>query len=176
MLRHIFGANTGEAAEALRRKREIVEAMITGRRLPQSVAEGWDQVSHGGLDGMESRRLKQAKIDGRTRDNASVGQIKALIAQTNPDIFGNGPASSNLPMTNAAVEVSPGRASKAGWSLETANRSGNDPSQFGTTGGAMFWRNDRLPNPEAYPKAAGEQPRNMSTSAQARFFRGKIPF
>lgn len=102
----IFGGNTNETPESLKRKREMIEAMIMGQRTPQNWGEGAGALLKGIAAGVERGRLNKAEQAGQSTSNDLKSRlVKMLIGDTNPDIFGGQSTSGNIPMTGAAGEL-----------------------------------------------------------------------
>lgn len=104
MVGFLFGGNTGETPESLKRKRELIEELMVGQRTPQNWGEGWGAVMKGIATGIGRRRLDKAEAAGRQTATSTMDKIKGLITGTNPDIFG-GSSAGNIPMSGAASEV-----------------------------------------------------------------------
>lgn len=105
MVGYIFGGNTGETPESIRRKREAIAEMLTGQRTPQNWGEGWGAVLKGIGGRIQQNRLDKAEASGRA---GIADKIKSLITGTNPDIFGanaNGNLSGNIPMSEGGNQV-----------------------------------------------------------------------
>lgn len=105
MVGFLFGGNTGETPESLRRKRELIEELMVGQRTPQNWGEGWGAVMKGIATGIGRRRLDKAEAAGRQTATSTMDKIKGLITGTNPDIFG-GSSAGNIPMSGGSSEIS----------------------------------------------------------------------
>lgn len=122
MVGFIFGGNTNETPESLKRKREIIEAMITGQRTPQNWGEGWGAVMKGIATGIEKRRLNKAEQAGQAGAssvyNDIIGKITGGMPLSGASDSGSG---GNIPMSDAgaeAAQTSPGGS--------TPDMTGND--------------------------------------------------
>lgn len=73
-----FQIPPGTTPEVLQRKREMISAMVNGKRVPQYAGEGWAQLASGALGGLLGKRL----LDEQRALNE---QTKAMELQTGAD-------------------------------------------------------------------------------------------
>ncbi len=109
MAGYIFGGNTGETPESLKRRREAIEAMIMGQRTPQNWGEGWGAVMKGIAAGVERGRIDKAERAGQESASAAFNPILEAFnsrmgaggfpAAPNP---GNSTTMATMPATDTA--------------------------------------------------------------------------
>lgn len=105
----IFGGETGETPESIKRKREIAEALMAYNQ-PKNAGEGIGAVARGLAAGITNMRANRAEKAGKSAATEALAKL-----------FGGGAASAtapgstpgNIPMTSAANEVSAGAPNPA---------------------------------------------------------------
>ena len=111
MVSFIFGGNTNETPESLKRKREMIEAMIAGQRPPQNWGEGWGAVMKGIASGVLRKRADTAEAAGRQSGDSVYNKITSMLTGGSPATGGTsglpagGATAGNIPMTGAAGEL-----------------------------------------------------------------------
>jgi hypothetical protein len=103
MVGFIFGGNTGETPESLKRKRELIERMMLGERTPQNWGEGWGAVLKGIGSRIEQNRLDKAEAEGRQAGDATFDKIKSWL--TGESIPSTSYPSGNIPMSEGGNQV-----------------------------------------------------------------------
>lgn len=88
----IFGGDTGETPDSIKRKRALAYALIQAQNTPRNVGEGIDALGKGLVAGILGRRADKAETAGVAKSNSA---FDALI---------NG-SSSTVPMSGAGGEV-----------------------------------------------------------------------
>jgi hypothetical protein len=102
MVGFIFGGNTGETPESLKRKREMIEQLLVGQRTPQNWGQGVGALMGGIAAGIEQRRLNKAEAAGRESGNSAFSKIfSGITGRVSPDQMPEG----QVPMTGAADEL-----------------------------------------------------------------------
>ncbi|MCP2134603.1 type III secretion system FlhB-like substrate exporter [Rhizobium sp. SLBN-94] len=100
----IFGAQTGETPESLKRKRSIAEALaVKTSSAPKNVGEGLNAVGNALI-----YRALMSKVDAGEAEGKKTAAIDAaaLMSGFGSPASSTAPASSGIPMTDAASEVS----------------------------------------------------------------------
>ncbi|WP_085032303.1 phage tail tip lysozyme [Ensifer aridi] len=198
----LFGGNTGETPESLKRKRELAMAIMGAHQAPKTVGEGLTALGAGIAAGVMNRRADKAETEGRGKAtdlfNRIIGQAPNVSA---PGAAGSASATapaSAPPVNMAGNDVYSGfmdtvdnsitnpfglaaiaatGQAESRFSPTNANRTWSDPSetgQAGTAGGIMSWRGPRLANLQAYAASKGEQG-NGSPQTQAEFLLQEDP-
>lgn len=201
----LFGGNTGETPETLKRKRELAMAIMGAQGAPKTVGEGLTALGAGITAGIVNRRADKAENAGRAEADALFnsgmrGQLAAKISGSTPSVTpagGQGSVASG-PVTTSGDVYSPfmdtvktgisnpyGLAAVAAtanaesrFSPKNANRAWSDPSESGkagTAGGIMSWRDDRLNNLYAFAGQKGEKQGAISPTTQGEFFLQENP-
>lgn len=106
MVQYIYGGNTGETPESLKRRREAIEALIMGQQTPKNWGEGWGAVMKGVAAGIEKGRIGKAERAGRQSGDSVFNKIfSGITGGASPEQLGGQSAAGNLPMSGAAGEV-----------------------------------------------------------------------
>lgn len=106
MVQYIYGGNTGETPESLKRRREAIEALIMGQQTPKNWGEGWGAVMRGIASGVEKSRIGKAERAGRESGDSVFNKIfSGITGGASPEQLGGQSAAGNLPMSGAAGEV-----------------------------------------------------------------------
>ncbi|WP_245424321.1 phage tail tip lysozyme [Sinorhizobium sp. BJ1] len=201
----LFGGNTNETPESIKRKRELAMAIMGASGAPRNVGEGLNALGSGIVAGVMNRRADKAEGAGRS---AASDLFKRIMGQTpnasassmlspgvkpsagtasagDVNMSGNDIYSSFMDTVDNSISNPFGLAAVAatgkaesGFSPGNANRAWSDPSQSGqagTAGGIMSWRADRLENLYKYAATKGEKPGAISPQTQAEFFLQEDP-
>ncbi|AWM23447.1 phage tail tip lysozyme [Sinorhizobium fredii] len=196
----LFGGNTNETPESIRRKRELAMAIIGASGSPRNIGEGLNALGSGIVAGVMNRRADKAEKTGRSAAtdlfNRIVGQapnvsasnmlspgVKPAVAgdvnMTGNEVYSGFMDTVDNTITNPfglAAVAATGKA-ESGFSPDNANRTWSDPSQSGdpgTAGGVMSWRGPRLSALQAFAANKGEQG-NGSPQTQAEFLLQEDP-
>lgn len=106
MVQYIYGGNTGETPESLKRRREAIEALIMGQQTPKNWGEGWGAVMKGVAAGIEKGRIGKAERAGRQSGDSVFNKIfSGITGGASPEQLGGQSAAGNLPMSGAGGEV-----------------------------------------------------------------------
>ncbi|MEY9328239.1 phage tail tip lysozyme [Sinorhizobium fredii] len=200
----LFGGDTGETPDSIKRKRELAMAIMGASGAPRNVGEGLNALGSGIVAGVMNRRADKAEKTGRSAAtdlfNRIVGQAPNASASSmlspgvkpaagtasagDVDMSGNDIYSSFMDTVDNSITNPFGLAAVAAtgkaesqFSPGNVNRTWSDPSQSGdpgTAGGIMSWRGDRLANLQAYAAKKGEQG-NGSPQTQAEFLLQEDP-
>lgn len=123
----IFGGNTGETPETLKRKRAMAEALSQGRA-PKNVGEGLTEIGNAIGYRMALAELASGEAAGQQKASAAMSPILSA--------FGGGtsafPPAPAAPAGNAAPVSYTPDGSLAGKIAETASALGIDPIDLGT--------------------------------------------
>ncbi len=100
MVSYLFGGDTGETPESLKRKRDIAEAMIANRRTPQNVGEGLQAIGNAIM-------YRKMMSDIGAKEKSGLASADAAWS----GLFGGGASTpgatgGSIPMPEAAGEVS----------------------------------------------------------------------
>jgi len=102
MVSFLFGGNTGETPETLKRKREMIEMMMTGTRTPQNWGEGIGAVMKGIASGVMNKRANAAENAGRQGAAGTFSKIfSGITGGVTPDRMPGG----NIPMSEGGNQV-----------------------------------------------------------------------
>lgn len=86
----IFGGNTGETPESIKRKRELAMAIMGASRAPRNVGEGLNALGSGIAAGIMNRRADKAERTGRAgADGVFQGIVNRITGQA-PDAGASG--------------------------------------------------------------------------------------
>lgn len=196
----LFGGNTNETPESIKRKRDLAMAIMGASAAPKNVGEGLNALGSGIVAGVMNRRANKAESEGQSKAtdlfNRIIGQAPnasassslspgvkpasaADVNMTGNDIYSGFMDTVDDSITNPyglAAVAATGKA-ESRFSPENVNRTWSDPSesgQAGTAGGIMSWRGPRLANLQAYAAKKGEQG-NGSPQTQAEFLLQEDP-
>lgn len=204
-LSFLFGGDTGETPETLKRKRELAMAIMGAQGAPKNVGEGLTALGAGITAGIMNRRADKAESTGKDSASALFNRIigrqsgatspapsvtpaggQGSVAgtpgavTTSGDIYSPFMDTVKTGITNpyglAAVASTANAESR--FSPKNANRAWSDPSESGkagTAGGIMSWRDDRLNNMYAFAGQKGEKQGAISPTTQAEFFLQENP-
>ncbi|OCP36733.1 phage tail tip lysozyme [Ensifer sp. LC163] len=203
MVGYLFGGNTGETPETLKRKRELAMAIMGAQGAPKTVGEGLTALGAGITAGFMNRRADKAEREGRASADSLFssglrGQLASKIMGSPPSSGSGGGSVAAGPVTTSGDVYSPfmdtvrggvtnpyGLAAVAStanaesrFSPQNANRAWSDPSESGkagTAGGIMSWRDDRLNNLYSFAGKKGEKQGAISPTTQAEFFLQENP-
>ncbi|MDW9699270.1 hypothetical protein GOB04_17660 [Sinorhizobium meliloti] len=97
-LSFLFGGNTKETPESIKRKRELAMAIIGASPAPKNIGEGLNALGSGIVAGVMNRRANKAEDEGRASadtvfKSAMQGQLASQIMGTAPSSMGINPAS-----------------------------------------------------------------------------------
>lgn len=200
-LSFLYGGSTGETPDSIKRKRDLVRAIMGASNAPKNIGEGLNALGDGIVANVLDRRANKAEEAGQSAANSLFNSILGSPApgatgSSMPTVSpsGNIPVASSQPgevyspfidtvkssITNPfglAAVAATGQAESA-FSPKNANRTWSDPSesgQPGTAGGIMSWRGPRLTALQQFAQANGEQPGNISPQTQAKFFLQEDP-
>lgn len=194
-LSFLFGGNTGETPETLKRKRELAMALMGAHQAPKTVGEGLNALGAGIAAGVMNRRADKSEKAGTESANAlfqkiiggspapsvtpgggqpSVGgsAASAPINMSGNDVYSGFMDTVKTKITNPfglAAVAATGKA-ESGFSPGNVNRTWSDPSESGkpgTAGGIMSWRGPR------YDALAATG--DLSPEGQAKFFLQENP-
>ncbi|WP_244562458.1 hypothetical protein [Ensifer aridi] len=106
MVGFLFGANTGETPETLKRKRELAMAIMGASPAPKNIGEGLNALGAGIVAGIMNRRADKAEREGRADANALFsrgmqGQLADKIMGLAPDVSGSNMLSPGVKPTSA---------------------------------------------------------------------------
>ncbi|PDT39809.1 MULTISPECIES: phage tail tip lysozyme [Sinorhizobium] len=196
----LFGGDTKETPESIKRKRELAMAIMGASSAPRNIGEGLNALGSGIVAGVMNRRANKAESEGRSAAsdlfNRIVGQAPNASASSmlspgvkptsagdvnmsGNEIYSNFMDTVDNTITNPfglAAVAATGKA-ESSFSPANANRTWSDPSQSGdpgTAGGIMSWRGPRLEKLQAYAASKGEQG-NGSPQTQAEFLLQEDP-
>ncbi|PII38582.1 hypothetical protein T190_18760 [Sinorhizobium meliloti CCBAU 01290] len=86
----IFGGNTGETPESIKRKRDLAMAIMGASRAPRNVGEGLNALGSGIAAGIMNRRADKAERTGRAgADGVFQGIVNRITGQA-PDAGASG--------------------------------------------------------------------------------------
>jgi len=194
-LSFLFGGDTNETPDSIRRKRDLVRALMGASNAPRNVGEGLNALGDGIVAGVLDRRADAAEKSGTDAANSLFNSIIGSPAAT------PGATGSAMPQVSASGNIAPvdlsgndvyngfidtvktgvtnpfglaavaatGRA-ESGFDPKNVNRTWSDPSasgQPGRAGGIMSWRGPRY----AALSATGD----LSPQGQAKFFLNENP-
>lgn len=190
----IFDPEKGETPETIKRKRDLVRALMQASRPASNVGEGLSVIGDGIVSAVLNSRANRAEKAGLASADADFGPIEGFLTgfpeapalpssggQANPvDLSGNEIFSGFMDTVKTGVSnpyalAAIGATGKheSAFSPENIARTWNDPSESGApgrAGGVMSWRGPRY---EALANFAGE---NIgSPEAQAKFFLQENP-
>lgn len=114
----IFGGDTGETPDSIKRKRALAYALIQAQNTPRNVGEGIDALGKGLVAGILGRRADKAETAGIAKSNSAFDAL----------INGGSSAPSTVPMSGAGNEV---RASSPASSGVAAPAFANDGTELG---------------------------------------------
>ncbi|WP_234840858.1 hypothetical protein [Sinorhizobium meliloti] len=94
----MFGGNTKETPESIKRKRELAMAIMGASPAPKNIGEGLNALGSGIVAGVMNRRANKAEDEGRASadtvfKSAMQGQLASQIMGTAPSSMGINPAS-----------------------------------------------------------------------------------
>ncbi|MDE4602454.1 hypothetical protein LOF12_14020 [Sinorhizobium meliloti] len=94
----LFGGNTKETPESIKRKRELAMAIMGASGAPKNIGEGLNALGSGIVAGVMNRRANKAEDEGRASadtvfKSAMQGQLASQIMGTAPSSMGINPAS-----------------------------------------------------------------------------------
>jgi hypothetical protein len=189
----LFGGNTNETPDSIRRKRDLVRAIMGASNAPKNIGEGLNALGDGIVANVLDRRADTAEKTGTDSANslfnsimgtptpgATGGSMPAVSANgTVPpvDLSGNDVYNGFIdtvktgvtnPYGLAAVAAT-GRA-ESGYNPGNVNRTWDDPSESGKpgrAGGIMSWRGPR------YDALAATG--DLSPAGQGKFFLQEDP-
>ncbi|RVE94015.1 hypothetical protein CN235_15650 [Sinorhizobium meliloti] len=97
-LSFLFGGNTKETPESIKRKRELAMAIMGASPAPKNIGEGLNALGSGIVAGVMNRRANKAEDEGRASadtvfKSAMQGQLASQIMGTAPSSMGINPAS-----------------------------------------------------------------------------------
>ena len=92
----IFGGDTGETPDSIKRKRALAYALIQAQNTPRNVGEGIDALGKGLVAGILGRRADKAETAGVAKSNSAFDAL----------INGGSSAPSTVPMSGTGNEVS----------------------------------------------------------------------
>lgn len=202
-LSFIFGGNTGETPDSIKRKRDLARAIMGASSAPKNVGEGLNALGDGIVANVLERRAGAAEKSGTDSVNAlfnriigkkvgddtsspavtpagGQGSVSAGPATTSGDVYSGFMDTVKGGITNPyglAAVASTGNA-ESRFSAGNANRSWSDPSERGapgTAGGIMSWRGPRLDALYSFAAQKGEKPGSISPQTQAEFFLQEDP-
>lgn len=128
MVGYIFGGETGDTPESLKRKRDIAAAMMARSSTPKNVGEGLGAIGNAIVYRAMMNGVEKGEAAGRKSADESFAPIASLLG-------GGSQAPSAVPMTGAASEVSgtvpsagnPDIAATESYIREAATKRGIDP-------------------------------------------------
>ncbi len=200
----LFGGNTNETPESIKRKRELAMAIMGSSPAPKNIGEGLNALGSGIVAGVMNRRADKAEGTGRSAaddlfkrimgqaPNASASSMLSpgmkpsagTASAGDVDMSGNDIYSSFMDTVDNTIKNPFGLAAVAAtgkaesrFSPGNVNRTWSDPSQSGdpgTAGGIMSWRGPRLESLQAFAAKKGEQG-NGSPQTQAEFLLQEDP-
>lgn len=196
MVGFLFGGDTNETPESIKRKRDIVRALMNGSA-PKNVGEGISALGDGIVSAVLNDRANKAEGEGRKSADADFSALSGMfggdapmpspgaateLSSTSPgaaafdgtdnDVYNGFIDTVKTGVTNPyglAAVAATGRA-ESGFSPKNVNRTWSDPSESGkpgTAGGIMSWRGPRY-NALA---ATGD----LSPAGQGKFFLQENP-
>ncbi|WP_037460661.1 phage tail tip lysozyme [Sinorhizobium fredii] len=196
----LFGGDTNETPESIRRKRELAMAIMGASGSPRNIGEGLNALGSGIVAGVMNRRADKAEKTGRSAAtdlfNRIVGQAPNVSASntlspgvkpaaagdvnmSGNDIYSGFMDTVDNSITNPfglAAVAATGKA-ESRFDPGNVNRTWSDPSESGdpgTAGGIMSWRGPRLAALQAFAAEKGEQG-NGSPQTQAEFLLQEDP-
>jgi len=101
MVGYIFGGDTQETPESLKRKREIAAAMLARSSAPQNVGEGLNAIGNAIVYRGMMGDVAKGETAGRKSADEAFAPIAALLG-------GGSPSPSTIPMSGAAAEIGAG--------------------------------------------------------------------
>lgn len=142
-LSFLFGGNTGETPETLKRKRELAMAIMGAQDSPKTVGEGLNALGAGITAGIMNRRADKAESEGRASADALFnsglkGQLAGKIAGTTPSVTpggGQGSVATGNQNVGSTIDFARGEASGGGQDVaalesyirDAATKRGIDP-------------------------------------------------
>ncbi|MDX0320342.1 hypothetical protein GOC38_22385 [Sinorhizobium meliloti] len=95
---YLFGGNTKETPESIKRKRDLAMAIMGASAAPKSIGEGLNALGSGIVAGVMNRRANKAEDEGRASadtvfKSAMQGELASQIMGTAPSSMGINPAS-----------------------------------------------------------------------------------
>lgn len=203
-LSFLFGGNTKETPESIKRKRDLAMAIMGASPAPKNIGEGLNTLGSGIVAGVMNRRADKAEGEGRSAasdlfkriigqaPNASASSMLSPgvkpsagtasagdVNMSGNDIYSSFMDTVDDSITNPfglAAVAATGKA-ESSFSPDNVNRTWSDPSQSGnpgTAGGIMSWRGPRLESLQAFAAKKGEQG-NGSPQTQAEFLLQEDP-
>lgn len=93
----LFGGDTQETPDSIKRKREIVRALMAAQGAPRNVGEGLNALGDGIVSAVLDSRANKAEKEGIASANSAFAPIA--------EMFGGSPSSSPLPNSGAGAEM-----------------------------------------------------------------------
>lgn len=89
----IFGGDTGETPESIKRKREMVQALMSSQRAPRNVGEGLNALGDGIVSAVLGSRADAGEKAGRESANSALNSVAGALA--GPTAFPAAPGASS---------------------------------------------------------------------------------
>lgn len=172
-LSFLFGGNTKETPESIKRKRDLAMAIMGTSAAPKNIGEGLNALGSGIVAGVMNRRANKAEIEGQSASGALRQQFYNSITGQAPDVSASSMLSPNGgnggsvgvsfmaedPRVGSTIDFARGAASGA----PAANMSGND-----IYSGFMDTVDDTITNPFGLAAVAA------TGQAESRFSPGNV--
>lgn len=105
MVGFIFGGNTGETPESVKRKREIAMALLGSQAAPKTIGEGISALGDGIVANVLNRRASEAEKTGRDSANLAFGGLDLGAMLGSAPAFPASVAAGGSPTAPAATGV-----------------------------------------------------------------------
>jgi hypothetical protein len=105
----LFGGNTKETPESIKRKRELVRAIMGASNAPKNIGEGLNALGDGIVANVLDRRANKAEEAGQATASSLFNSILGTPSTSAP----GAPASGGMPMPGAASELTAPSSSPA---------------------------------------------------------------
>ncbi|TAX57111.1 hypothetical protein ELI01_18700 [Rhizobium leguminosarum] len=106
----LFGGSTGETPESIKRKRDLVRAIMGASNAPKNIGEGLNALGDGIVANVLDRRANKAEEAGQATASSLFNSIIGSPSTSAP----GAPASGGMPMPGAASELTAPSSSPAG--------------------------------------------------------------
>lgn len=114
MVGFIFGGNTGETPESVKRKREIAMALLGSQAAPKTIGEGISALGDGIVANVLNRRASEAEKTGRDSANQAFGGLDLGAMLGSAPAFPASVAAGGSPTAPAATGVADPSSIKKG--------------------------------------------------------------
>jgi hypothetical protein len=131
MVGFIFGGDTQETPDSIKRKRELVRALMSAQGAPRNIGEGLNALGDGIVANVMDRRADKAEKAGMESANSAFAPlVSALSGSSSPTTASAIPspgAASEIQSTGAPTSGNPDLAATESYIREAATKRGIDP-------------------------------------------------